>query len=309
MSPFFTVIVPCYNTGAYLSAALLSIRQQTFKDYELIVVNDGSTDPLTLDIFNSLRGGATVIKQPNRGQGCARNGAIKLAKGKYLAFLDSDDLWQPFALEYLHHAITQCHAQLCFAEVMQFNSDHCLTPIMAASGSTGPSLSCFESFHEFYQATSKTVYIPGAFCVRKELLSSSIRFHEGRINGEDLHLILQLVKTSNVAWIKYPALLYYREHQGNSTKDYSRGALGLVTLYRERAKGSYARCRQDRLVVSKILSSHARSISILMLYQHQYSVALHIYWLALSDNFYLCRLRYLVGFWFIAVLRILRIKS
>jgi len=120
MSPFFTVIVPCYNTGTYLSAALLSITQQTFNDYELIVINDGSTDPFTLQAINSLGDTATIVNQPNRGQGCARNEAIKLAKGEYLAFLDSDDLWQPFALEYWHHAITQCHAQLCFAEVLQF---------------------------------------------------------------------------------------------------------------------------------------------------------------------------------------------
>jgi len=180
---------------------------------------------------------------------------------------------------------------------------------MAASGSLRPSLSCYPSFHEFYEASSKTVYLPGAFCVRKELLGSTIRFHESRINGEDLHLILQLVKSRNVAWIKYPSLLAYREHKGNSTKNHCGGALGVVTLYQERPKGRYSQCRQDTLVVSKILSSHARSISILMLYQHQYSVALRIYWLALSDNLSLCRHRYLVGFWLVAVLIILRIKS
>ena len=98
-SPLVSIIIPTFNRSEYLPRAIDSVLKQTFKDFELIVVDDGSTDKTSqlLDSFNDPR-----IKhefQPNRGVSSARNRGIRNSNGIFLSFLDSDDEWMPSKLE------------------------------------------------------------------------------------------------------------------------------------------------------------------------------------------------------------------
>ena len=90
--PRVSVIVPAYNTAAYLAETLNSALAQSYRDFEIIVVDDGSTDD-TLAVARSFEPQVTVKTQPNQGPAAARNRAISYASGEYLALLDSDDLW------------------------------------------------------------------------------------------------------------------------------------------------------------------------------------------------------------------------
>ncbi|WP_273391426.1 glycosyltransferase [Actinobacillus porcinus] len=95
-APLFSVIVPIYNVERYLKQAIDSVLQQDFYNYELILVNDGSTDS-SGDIayqYNKKYPHIQFISQPNGGLSAARNTGMKLAKGDYLMFLDSDDYWR-----------------------------------------------------------------------------------------------------------------------------------------------------------------------------------------------------------------------
>jgi glycosyltransferase involved in cell wall biosynthesis len=92
--PLVSVIIPTYNRGWILKEALDSVLAQDFKDYELIVVDDGSTDN-TREILGSYGRDIVVLEQSNQGVSAARNRAIAAAAGKFVAFLDSDDLWLP----------------------------------------------------------------------------------------------------------------------------------------------------------------------------------------------------------------------
>lgn len=89
-----SVIVPAYNTSLYIADALESIFYQKYPNIEVIVVNDGSTDN-TLDILQKYEKKIHIIDKKNEGSATARNAAIRISKGKYLAFLDSDDIWLP----------------------------------------------------------------------------------------------------------------------------------------------------------------------------------------------------------------------
>lgn len=98
-NPAVSVIVPAYGVSQFISATLESVRAQTFQDYEILVVNDGSPD--TPDLERALQPylpSIVYIKQPNGGPSAARNTGIRHARGEYVAFLDGDDLWAP---EYL----------------------------------------------------------------------------------------------------------------------------------------------------------------------------------------------------------------
>jgi glycosyltransferase involved in cell wall biosynthesis len=91
--PKVSVIIPTYNRLPVLKEAIHSVLKQDFEDFELIVVDDGSTDE-TPEVIRKLGGRVKLLLQPeNRGVSAARNKGILHAKGKYVAFLDSDDLW------------------------------------------------------------------------------------------------------------------------------------------------------------------------------------------------------------------------
>lgn len=97
----FSVIVPLYNKEPYIEKALRSVLSQTFKDYELIVVNDGSRDN-SLAVAEKVLSGvgnARIINQENAGVSTARNNGIAAAQGEYICFLDADDWWEPTFLE------------------------------------------------------------------------------------------------------------------------------------------------------------------------------------------------------------------
>jgi len=100
--PKASVIIPTYNSVKYLPEAIDSILNQTYKDFEIIVIDDGSTDK-TKDIVDTFikeyRNKIRYFYQQNKGPGAARNRGIEMATGEYIAFLDSDDLWLPEKLE------------------------------------------------------------------------------------------------------------------------------------------------------------------------------------------------------------------
>jgi glycosyltransferase involved in cell wall biosynthesis len=100
-----SVIVPVYNVEKYLKKCLNSILNQTFEDFELIVVNDGSTDK-SLDIlqnYQSKYDNIIIINKENEGQGVARNKALEICKGEHIAFVDSDDYIEPNMLKSMYN--------------------------------------------------------------------------------------------------------------------------------------------------------------------------------------------------------------
>ena len=93
-----SVIIPTYNRSSVLSRAIDSVLRQSFKDFELIVVDDGSTDN-TKELIEKYSDQITYIYQDNKGVSAARNKGLEHAKGEWIAFLDSDDEWKKKKLE------------------------------------------------------------------------------------------------------------------------------------------------------------------------------------------------------------------
>ncbi len=97
-TPKVSIVIPVYNGEAYIQAALDSVFAQTFGDYEIIVVDDGSTDA-TMAILEAYGDRLQIVRQKNGGHASARNAATKIARGEWIAMLDADDLWHPQKLE------------------------------------------------------------------------------------------------------------------------------------------------------------------------------------------------------------------
>ena len=161
-----SVIIPAYNAGAYLAAAIESVLEQTRRASEVIVVDDNSTDR-TLEIARSYEPQLICHQRPAgsiRGISAARNHGISLAGGEWLAFLDADDLWTPNKLEWQCAAIAQdTGAKIIFGGVEQF-----ITPELerAASLRLAPLLD--------------TTIVPhaGTMLVRREVFDQIGRFDE-----------------------------------------------------------------------------------------------------------------------------------
>jgi glycosyltransferase involved in cell wall biosynthesis len=97
-SPKVSVIVPNYNYGKYIEQAIESVLSQTYKNIEIIVVDDGSTDN-SLEVLERYRNKITLITQKNQGVSAARNNGVRASSGEYIAFLDPDDVWLPTKIE------------------------------------------------------------------------------------------------------------------------------------------------------------------------------------------------------------------
>jgi len=95
-TPRVSVIIPCYNTAQFVAETLDSVFSQTYSDYEVVVVNDGSPDTPDLErVLGPYLSRIVYVKSDNCGLAGARNNGIRASKGELIALLDSDDAWEP----------------------------------------------------------------------------------------------------------------------------------------------------------------------------------------------------------------------
>ena len=99
MTPAVSIVIPCYNQSRYLPLSIRSVQAQSWPDWEIVLVNDGSTDDTAAVAAQFSDSRIRYIYQDNQGLSAARNTGIRAAQGRYLAFLDSDDEWEPDFLE------------------------------------------------------------------------------------------------------------------------------------------------------------------------------------------------------------------
>lgn len=118
-SPKVSIIIPVYNSQRTILETLDSLENQTFHDFEVVIINDGSTDSSDKLIQDWIKGttiNVTYHYQENKGVSLARNKGLTLSKGKYISFLDSDDLYSPFFLESLVNAIEREHVDVAICQ-------------------------------------------------------------------------------------------------------------------------------------------------------------------------------------------------
>jgi len=186
--PLFSIVIPCFNAEKTLRATLDSICGQTFRDFEVIAVNDGSTDS-SLAIMESYSDllPLKVISQPNTGLGTARNAGILKSTGKFVSFLDADDLWANKKLQRVNQEIKDLKDNvdvICHFENMQRSG------IILGVLKHGPYLDYYDLL---FKGNSMS---PSATTVRRVMLNEVGLFStDHRLHGaEDWDLWLKLAK-------------------------------------------------------------------------------------------------------------------
>ena len=219
MVPMISVIVPVYKVEAYLPACVESVLAQTYQNFELILVDDGSPDncPALCDDFAARDSRIRVIHKENGGVSSARNAGIDAAKGDYLAFLDSDDLWSPLFLEQLHLALEETDADFSLCLFRRFQGD---PPAELPPAYPTVTLTREEAFECLFGPENEQMVVAWNKLYRKEVFSG-IRYPLGKIH-EDEAVIHELIGASKtVAWVNEVHYLYRETPNSITTAAFS----------------------------------------------------------------------------------------
>jgi glycosyltransferase involved in cell wall biosynthesis len=182
-SPHVSVIIPTYNRSWCLSEAIDSVLSQTFQNMELIVVDDGSTDE-TPALLSRYGDHLRVLRQSNRGVSAARNGGIQAARGNLIAFLDSDDTWQPDKLaRQVDFFDRQPEAMICQTEETWIRRGVRVNPRRRHRKPSG---------WVFEASLALCLVSPSAVMMRRELLEEMGGFDESLPACEDYDLWLRV---------------------------------------------------------------------------------------------------------------------
>ena len=214
-NPLFSIIVPIYNVERYLEQCIESVLAQDYQNYELILVDDGSPDN-SIDIcvkFAKQYPNIIFIRKINGGLSDARNAGIKLARGKYLMFLDSDDYWDGTTiLSDLQKIITENNPDVIFNYLKSVYPDKIVNHYIKRDKLTG---SFQEDFQDLYQ---DGIYLGFAWTkvIKKEIiLKNHLLFIKGR-NFEDIPWSFSLVKhIKDYAIYQNCFYMYRRERKGS----------------------------------------------------------------------------------------------
>jgi teichuronic acid biosynthesis glycosyltransferase TuaG len=226
-SPTFSVIMPVYNLAALITETLDSIFNQTFTDYEVILVNDGSSDsPVLEELLKSYQEKLIYIKQENAGAAIARNTAILHARGKYLAFLDGDDVWFPEYLEKQLEFIEQSGNELIYCDAEFFGEK------------VYKQTTYFEQTQSFGEVSTENLFLgnanvitSGTVVLREKLLEYGL-FDNNFHRNEDYDMWFRLVKNGVKAGYQTEVLLKYRIRLGSLSGNNVQRAERLLHAYR-----------------------------------------------------------------------------
>jgi glycosyltransferase involved in cell wall biosynthesis len=237
VKPRFSVVVPVHNREKIVRPTIDSILSQTFTDYEIIVVDDGSTDG-TADVLRSYGTKIRAIRQANRGPEVARDRGIIESTGEYVALLDSDDLLWPHALATYDRIIRACNSPgLILGATTYFEDGQTPQP----DGDGNSDIEVFQ--YRDYLAKDVSVALYGSTLVTKKSIfeqagglrqSSPTTFHM-----DMLDTMLRIGVYGPCIVVKQPATVAYRVHKTNSIRDVQGVANGVFPIIDAERRGQY----------------------------------------------------------------------
>jgi glycosyltransferase involved in cell wall biosynthesis len=298
--PLFSVLIPTFNRVSLLPATLDSVFAQRLTDFEVIVVDDGSTDG-TLDYLRSSRKEVRILSQSNRGAGSARNLGSREAQGKYLAFLDSDDLWFPWTLE-VYRDIIQTHREPSFIAgkpLIFYDAQELGEAVL------GPARS--EWFVDYFASGDEWRWWgASSFVLRRDAFHAVGGFTEEWVNDEDTDLTFRMGISPGFVQITAPVTFAYREHSASISKDRARLLVGTWSRIRAEKEGQYPGGKIRAMERRRILTRHVRPVTLGCLRQGLWREAWQMYISTFKWNALLGRIKFLAGFPCLALLETLR---
>ena len=265
----FSVIIPLYNKAPYVAKAIESVLGQTYRDFEVIVIDDGSTDQ-SLEVAKTFENKSiTIVSQPNSGVSTARNNGVKIAKYPYICFLDADDWWHPTFLEEMKRLITDFPDAGIYGSGYYIvkNGQERIAPIGVPQGFERGIIDYCEVYAKTLcmPLTSISVVIPKHIFDEEEGFKSKLKF------GEDFDLWIRIALKHKVILVNKP-LAYY-----NQDVDVNNRAIGsrfykpeehmLFSNYEDFMHNEGFRFLFERLALYGLLSYYLNDVNKLEVYQ------------------------------------------
>ncbi|MGQ0627761.1 MAG: glycosyltransferase family 2 protein [Phycisphaerales bacterium] len=286
--PLFSVVIPAFNRAGTIAATLRSVAEQTCRDFEVIVVDDASTDETCAVVERA--GGARLLRQPNAGPGVARNTGAEAATGAYLAFLDSDDVWFPWTLEVMAELIARHRPSIISGLPVMFSADAELAGIARAATRA-------DVYADYFASDPETV-LPGAglMTVRREAFLSAGGFTSARVYGEDTECYMRLGVAPGVLAVRGPVTLGYRRHAGSAMMNTAKIIEGRHLLLAEERAGRYPGGAARKRERERMIGHHCRFPAVNGLYGGAYGPAFGLWAATLGMNLRQGRWRFALGF-------------
>lgn len=279
-----------------LLEALDSIRRQSFKDYEVIVVDDGSTDGTQTAVLEMLKSGNAqklklkYLKQENAGPGAARNLGAREARGEYLAFLDSDDLWFPWSLEVYRQVIEQekspgfvAGCPFIFETTSQFQ--------VVAQGHLQT-----KTYSDYLASgDERRWWGVSSFVVKRSLFEKVGGFASEFVNGEDADFVMKCGTEPGFVQVVCPFTFGYRKHEANITKAFEKNLEGARLQIRNERMGIYPGGKSRERERWQILSRQIRPVAVAAVENGNPAAAWEIYKATFRWHLKLRKWKFLVG--------------
>ena len=210
-----SIIVPVYNVEKYISRCIESVLCQTFTNFELILVDDGSPDNSVSICEKYMEKDARVslIHKENGGLSSARNAGIDSAKGEYLLFVDGDDVIHPKTLEILYSNLKDSNAQISIGNFCRFHNDSELS-FQTGDENAQSSNSGIQVLEKLYDRNDASRYVSACGKLIKRSFFENVRFPVGRLFEDEFTTYLLYYKAKKVLVVEMVLYYYYVNDEG-----------------------------------------------------------------------------------------------
>lgn len=259
--PLISIIVPVYNVEQYLRRCIDSLINQTLKEIEIILVDDGSTDSSgsICDEYEIKDNRIRVIHKNNRGLSHSRNIGIDIAKGKYILFVDSDDFIHPQMIEILYNTIIDNDADITICD---FDRVYENTNVEFEKYENIQDINIYNNIEALNELYSKNVvkFVIAWNKLYKRELFENLRYKEGKIH-EDEFIIHELLYRSNKVIHIHLSLYFYLQRQDSiMNSKFSVRRLDGLDAYRERI--TFFKYRNEKELFEKAIFRYSKEFFI-----------------------------------------------
>ena len=210
--PYFSVVIPVYNKEKFVAKTLKSVLDQTFTDFEIIIVNDGSTDKSEVKILEFKDSRIQYYSKKNEGVAVARNFGIEKATSDYICFVDADDFWFPNFLETINHFIAKLPEQKVFATAIEIETKNKTIPAHYSI----PTTSDFEIVDFFDASQKECVLWTSSVCIHKSVFEKVGTFDTMIKHGEDTELWIRIGLQFPIVFIRRILARYVYDNESVS---------------------------------------------------------------------------------------------